>query len=73
MRLLAGSTLGGAVGALWYIAIMARNSTIYVGANDPQLAGLAIMGAGLVYFLSLRERDQSPVPALLLMVVAGFW
>ena len=73
VRLLAGSTLGGAVGALWYIAIMARNSTIYVGANDPQLAGLAIMGAGLVYFLSLRERDQSPVPALLLMVVAGFW
>ncbi len=31
------------------------------------------MGAGLVYFLSLRERDQSPVPALFLMVVAGFW
>jgi hypothetical protein len=73
VRLLAGSRLGGAVGALWYVAIMARNSTIYVGANDPQLAGLAIMGAGLVYFLSLRERDQSPVPALLIMVVAGFW
>jgi hypothetical protein len=52
---------------------MARNSTIYIGANDPQLAGLAIMGAGLVYFLSLHQQDRSPVPALLLMVVAGFW
>jgi len=52
---------------------MARNSTTYVGANDPQLAGLAIMGAGLVYFISLCRRDQSPTPALLLMVVAGFW
>ena len=73
VRLLAGSSLGAAVGSLWYVAIMARNSTIYVGANDPQLAGLAIMGAGLVYFLSLRARDRSPVLALLLMVAAGFW
>jgi hypothetical protein len=73
VRLLAGGRLGAAVGALWYLAIMARNSTVYVGANDPQLAGLAIMGAGLVYFLTLCERNQSPVPALLLMVAAGFW
>jgi hypothetical protein len=73
VRILAGGRLGAAIGALWYLAIMARNSTTYVGANDPQLAGLAIMGAGLVYFLSLCRRDQSPTPALLLMVVAGFW
>jgi hypothetical protein len=73
VRLLAGGKLGAAVGALFYLAIMARNSTTYIGANDPQLAGLAIMGAGLVYFLSLHQQDRSPVPALLLMVVAGFW
>jgi hypothetical protein len=73
VRLLAGAGIGVAVGGLWYLAIMARNSTVYVGANDPQLAGLAIMGAGLVYFLSLCRRDQSPTPALLLMVLAGFW
>src|SRR6476620_5967811 len=73
VRLLAGARIGAAVGGLWYVAIMARNSTVYVGANDPQLAGLAIMGAGLVYFLSLHQQDRSPVPALLLMVVAGFW
>jgi hypothetical protein len=73
VRLLLGGRLGAAFGALWYLAIMARNSTIYIGTNDPQLAGLAIMGAGLVYFLSLCKRDRSPVPALLLMVVGGFW
>jgi hypothetical protein len=73
VRLLTGARLGAAVGAIWYLAIMARNSTIYIGTNDPQLAGLAIMGAGLVYFLSLCRRDRSPIPALLLMVVAGFW
>jgi hypothetical protein len=73
VRILAGGRLGAAIGALWYLAIMARNSTTHVGANDPQLAGLAIMGAGLVYFLSLCRRDKSPTPALLLMVVAGFW
>ncbi|HKH20009.1 MAG TPA: hypothetical protein VKB53_03740, partial [Gammaproteobacteria bacterium] len=73
VRLLAGGRLGAAVGALWYLAIMARNSTIYIGTNDPQLAGLAIMGAGLVYFLSLCRHERSPTPALLLMLVAGFW
>ena len=52
VRILAGGRLGAAVGALWYLAIMARNSTVYIGTNDPQLAGEAIMGAGLVYFRS---------------------
>jgi hypothetical protein len=73
VRILAGGRLGAAVGALWYAAIMARNSTAYVATNDPQLAGLAIMGGGLVYFLSRNRRGLSPTPALLLMVVAGFW
>jgi hypothetical protein len=73
VRILAGGRLGAAVGALWYLAIMARNSTIYIGTNEPQIAGEAIMGAGLVYFLSLCRRNQPPLPALLLMVIAGFW
>jgi hypothetical protein len=73
VRILTGGRVGAAVAALWYLAIMARNSTVYVGANDPQIAGLAIMGAGLVWFLKICQRQASPVPALLLMVVAGFW
>ncbi len=73
VRVLVGGRAGAAIGALWYVAIMARNQTIYVGANDPQLAGEAIMGAGLVWFLLRCRAGRSPVPALLVMVVAGFW
>jgi hypothetical protein len=51
VRVLVGGRAGAAVGALWYLAMMARNQTTYVGANDPQLAGEAIMGAALVWFL----------------------
>jgi len=43
VRILVGGRAGAAIGALWYLAIMARNSTIYVGTNDPQLGGEAIM------------------------------
>jgi hypothetical protein len=73
VRILVGGWLGAAVGALWYLAIMARNSTVYVGTNDPQLAGEAIMGAALVWFLSRCRAGRSPTPALLLMVFSGFW
>ena len=73
VRILVGGRAGAAVGALWYLAMMARNSTIYVGTNDPQLAGEAIMGAALVWFLFSHRARRSPVPALLLMVAAGFW
>ena len=73
VRILAGGRVGAAVGALWYLAIMARNSTVYVGTNDPQLAGEALMGAALVWLLSRCRTGTSPTPALLLMVLAGFW
>jgi hypothetical protein len=72
VRLLSGGRIGAAIAAFWYLAIMARNSTVYVGTNDPQLAGLAIMGAVLVYYIRLWKRQASPTPALLLMVVSGF-
>jgi hypothetical protein len=73
VRILVGGRAGAAVGALWYLAIMARNSTVYVGTNDPQLAGEAIMGAALVWFLSRCRTGALPTPALLVMVLAGFW
>jgi hypothetical protein len=68
-----GSLIAGSLGALWFIAIMAHNATSYVGANDPQIAALAIMGAGLVWFLARDGAGKAPEPALLLMVVVGFW
>jgi hypothetical protein len=73
VRILVGGRTGAAIGALWYLAMMARSLTIYVGTNDPQLAGEAIMGAALVWFLCCYRAQRSPTPALLLMVVAGFW
>jgi hypothetical protein len=73
IRILAGGITGAAIGALWYAAIMAHSSELYIGTNDPQLAGEAIMGAALVWFLA-RQRDGKPTYApLLLMVVGGFW
>jgi hypothetical protein len=73
VRILVGGRAGAAIGAVWYLAIMARNSTIYVGTNDPQLGGEAMMGAALVWFLYCCRAGRSPIPALLLMVIAGFW
>jgi hypothetical protein len=73
VRMLAGSAVGGLVGALWYVAFMAHSLTNYIGANDPQLAGEAIMGAALVWFLARDKAGKSATPALILMVVAGFW
>jgi hypothetical protein len=72
-RILSRAVLGPAIGALWYVAIMAHNSAAYVGTNDPQLFGEAIMGAALVWFLARDDQHRSKVAPLLLMVVAGFW
>jgi hypothetical protein len=73
VRLLVADRTAAAVGALWYLAIMAHNSTTYVGANDPQIAGEAIMGAALVWFLARQRDGKSATSPLLLMVVGGFW
>ncbi|MGP8124127.1 MAG: hypothetical protein ACLP8B_26860 [Xanthobacteraceae bacterium] len=71
--MLGGSRLYGAIGGLWFVAVMAHVSTSYVGASDPQLAGQAIMGAGLVWFVARDRAGRSCLPPLLLMVCAGFW
>lgn len=73
VRILVGGLAGPMIGALWYVAIMSHNSSVYVGANDPQLAGEAIMGAGLVLMLAREAAGKSATSALLIMVVAGFW
>jgi hypothetical protein len=73
VRTLCGGTFGPAIGALWYAAIMSHNFTSYVGANDPQLAGEAIMGGGLAWLLIRDKAGRSVYTPLLVMVVAGFW
>lgn len=73
VRILAGGVAGAAIGALWYAAITAHSSELYIGTNDPQLAGEAIMGAGLVWFLAREGAGRSALAPLLLMAAAGFW
>jgi len=72
-RVLGASFAWGAVGGLSVVAVMAHNFLNYVGADDPQLAGQAIMGAALVWFLARDRARRSCVGPLLLMVLAGFW
>ena len=72
-RTLVGGVAGPAIGSLWYLAIMCHGFPSYVGANDPQLAGEAIMCGGLAMFLARERAGGSVLVPLLIMVVGGFW
>ena len=73
VRILVGGIAGPAIGSLWYLAIMCHSFTSYVGANDPQLAGQAIMCGGLALLLARERAGGSVSVPLLIMVVGGFW
>jgi Dolichyl-phosphate-mannose-protein mannosyltransferase len=73
IRQLGGGRAGAAVGGLWFVAVMARSFSRYVGMDDPQLVGHALMMGGLVWFMVREARDESVVPAILAMVAAGFY
>lgn len=73
VRLLGGGVAGAAVGGLWFVAIMARSYAGYVGMDDPQLAAHALMMAALVWFLWSENTGRALIPAVLAMVVAGFY
>jgi hypothetical protein len=72
VQLGAGSA-SAAIAGLWFIAIMARSFSHYVGMDDPQLAGEFVMVAALSWFLARDQAGKSPEPPILLMVLAGFW
>jgi hypothetical protein len=73
IRQLGGGSAGAAVGALWFVAVMARSFTRFVGMDDPQLVGHVLMMGALVWFLDRDARGRSPVPPILAMAVAGFY
>lgn len=73
IRQLGGGRAGAAVGGLWFVAIMARSFSRYVGMDDPQVVGHALMMAALVWFLIRQAHGRSPVPAILAMAAAGFY
>jgi hypothetical protein len=61
-----------AIGGLWFVATMARFFDSYVGMNEPQLFGQAIMAAGLLWFIVRQQTGRPVEPAVLVMVAAGF-
>src|SRR5215467_2974470 len=73
IRLLGGGGAGAAVGGLWFVAVMARSFTRFVGMNDPQLVGHVLMLGALAWFLDREARDRSVVPPILAMAAAGFY
>jgi hypothetical protein len=73
VRQLGGGAAGAAAGGLWFVAVMARSFTRFVGVNDPQLVGHALMMGALVWFLDREARGRSAVPPILAMAAAGFY
>jgi hypothetical protein len=70
---LGGGRAGAAVGGLWFVAVMARSFTRFVGMNDPQLVGHALMVAALAWFLARDSRKDSAVPPFIAMAAIGFY
>jgi hypothetical protein len=61
------------VGGLWFVAVMARSFTRFVGMNDPQLVGHVLMMGALVWFLDREARGKPAAPPILAMAAAGFY
>ena len=73
IRQLGAGGAGAAVGGLWFVAVMARSFTRFVGMEDPQLVGHALMMGALVWLMAREARGKSVVPPILAMAAAGFY
>ena len=73
VRWLGSSWLAAIVAAVWLLATFARFFESYVGMNDPHLFALAIMVWALVWFIRRHKNGRAVEPAILLMVLAGFF
>jgi hypothetical protein len=72
VRHFGGTRAACLIAGFWFVATLARFFEYYVGMNEPQLLGLAVMSAGLVWFLKRHAQGRAVEPAVLLMVLAGF-
>jgi hypothetical protein len=72
-RQLGAGSRAAALASIWFVATMARSLNLYVGMNDPQIVAELIMVAALSWFLARDRRGKAADPAILLMVVAGFY
>jgi hypothetical protein len=73
VRQFGGGRTAAIVAASWFVATMARFYDDYVGMNDPQLVAHITMAVALLWFISRYRADRSVEPAVLLMVIAGFF
>jgi hypothetical protein len=73
IRQLGGGAAGAAVGAFWFVAVMARSFTRFVGMEDPQLVGHVLMMGALAWFLDREARGRSATAPILAMAMAGFY
>jgi hypothetical protein len=60
------------ISAAFFVATMSRFFMPYVGMNEPQLLGDAIMAFGFLGFLIARSNDRGYVGPVLVMALAGF-
>jgi hypothetical protein len=73
IRKLGGSAGSATLGGLWLLAMMARFFDGYVGVNDPHLPATALMTGALAWLLARHRRRRAIEPAIVLMVLAGFY
>jgi hypothetical protein len=73
VRRLGGDRLGAMLGGLWLLATMLRFFDGYMGQNDPHLPALALTALGLTWALARLARDRPIEPAIVVMVIAGFY
>src|SRR4051812_11515738 len=72
VRQFGGSRAGALIAGFWLVATLARFFEFYVGMNEPQLFGLAVLSAGFAWFWQRRRQGRAVEPAVLVMVLAGF-
>jgi hypothetical protein len=72
VRQFGGSRAGALIAGLWFVATLARFFEFYVGMNEPQLFGFAVMSAGFAWFWKRRADGRAVEPAVLVMVLSGF-
>ena len=73
LRLLSCGWSAAAFGSFWYLATMSRFFDGYVGMNDPNLVGVAVMILGLAWVLRVTSRGGAIEFPFALMAIAGFF
>ena len=72
VRRLGGSGVAARISAAFFVATMSRFFISWVGMNEPQLLGEAIMSFGFLGFLTARSNDRGYVGPVFVIALAGF-